>query len=87
MTVSLTAGATAPAGLQANTINTERFFELVDAPKETNDATLIACCKTCRKGKSWGDSCINRSCTRRKGRGCACDGWQAEVVAEIRTSR
>ncbi len=36
--VSLTAGATAPAGSQGNTINTERFFELVDALKEKNRA-------------------------------------------------
>lgn len=33
-----------------------------------------ACCKTCRKGKACGNSCISRSKTCRKGRGCACDG-------------
>lgn len=35
---------------------------------------LAACCKTCRKGKACGDSCISRSKTCRKGAGCACDG-------------
>ncbi len=33
-----------------------------------------ACCKVCRKGKACGNSCISRSYTCRKGRGCACDG-------------
>lgn len=33
-----------------------------------------ACCKVCRKGKACGDSCIKRSYTCHKGRGCACDG-------------
>jgi hypothetical protein len=32
-----------------------------------------ACCKTCRRGKACGDSCIARSMTCRKGPGCACD--------------
>jgi len=35
---------------------------------------IAACCKICRKGKACGDSCINRSYTCRKGKGCACDG-------------
>ncbi len=33
-----------------------------------------ACCKTCRKGKACGDSCISRDKTCRKPKGCACDG-------------
>ena len=33
-----------------------------------------ACCKTCRKGKACGNSCISRSKTCRKSPGCACDG-------------
>lgn len=33
-----------------------------------------ACCKTCRKGKACGDSCISRDKTCRKGPGCACNG-------------
>ncbi|KKO07645.1 hypothetical protein LCGC14_0056010 [marine sediment metagenome] len=32
------------------------------------------CCKTCSKGKACGDSCISRSYTCHRPRGCACDG-------------
>lgn len=32
------------------------------------------CCKTCRKGKACGDSCIADEKTCHKGPGCACDG-------------
>lgn len=35
-----------------------------------------ACCKTCRKGKACGNSCIARDKTCRKGPGCACDAQQ-----------
>ncbi len=31
-----------------------------------------ACCKTCRKGKPCGDSCISKNKTCHKGPGCAC---------------
>ena len=31
-----------------------------------------SCCKYCKKGKPCGDSCINRSYTCRKRKGCAC---------------
>lgn len=31
------------------------------------------CCKTCRKGKACGDSCIARTKTCRVGPGCACN--------------
>ena len=34
---------------------------------------IAACCKICRKGKACGDSCISRSKTCNKGKGCACD--------------
>ena len=33
-----------------------------------------SCCKICRKGKACGNSCISRSKTCHKGKGCACDG-------------
>jgi hypothetical protein len=32
------------------------------------------CCKTCSAGKACGDSCIARSKTCHKGKGCACNG-------------
>lgn len=35
-------------------------------------ATQAYCCKVCKKGKPCGDSCISRSYTCHKGRGCAC---------------
>jgi hypothetical protein len=37
------------------------------------------CSRICRKGRAYGDSCISRSYTYRKGRGCACDA--AEVCS------
>ena len=33
-----------------------------------------SCCKTCRKGKACGDSCISKSKSCHAGRGCACNG-------------
>jgi len=72
--ISLSAGAADSGQLQVKTITTEKFFEFVGVANEKNGAILIACCKTCRKGKACGDSCINRSYTCRKGQGCACDG-------------
>lgn len=32
------------------------------------------CCKTCRKGKACGNSCISTSKSCRVGPGCACNG-------------
>jgi hypothetical protein len=32
------------------------------------------CCKVCRKGKACGDSCISKSYSCTRPRGCACDG-------------
>lgn len=46
------------------------------APAETTARNCIPssrCCKVCRKGKACGSSCISRSYTCRKGRGCACN--------------
>ena len=33
-----------------------------------------SCCKTCRKGKACGDSCIARHLNCTRGAGCACNG-------------
>ena len=38
------------------------------------DELASACCKICTKGKACGNSCIQKSKTCHKGRGCACDG-------------
>jgi hypothetical protein len=32
------------------------------------------CCRICTTGKACGDSCIARSKTCHKGKGCACNG-------------
>ena len=32
------------------------------------------CCRVCSAGKACGDSCIARSKTCHKGKGCACNG-------------
>ena len=37
------------------------------------DQVAQACCKTCRKGKACGNSCIARWKTCRQPPGCACD--------------
>jgi hypothetical protein len=37
---------------------------------------IAQCCKTCRKGKACGNSCISRSYTCNKPPGCACDATQ-----------
>jgi len=34
----------------------------------------LYCCKICKKGKACGDTCINKSYTCTKPRGCACNG-------------
>lgn len=34
------------------------------------------CCRVCSNGKACGASCISRSYTCRKGKGCACNSWE-----------
>ena len=34
------------------------------------------CCKVCSTGQACGNSCISRSYTCHKGRGCACNSWE-----------
>lgn len=46
-------------------------FNLDESAEEAEE---LACCKTCRKGKACGDSCISRQKQCHKGPGCACDG-------------
>ncbi|MBP5859011.1 hypothetical protein KAJ83_18470 [Marivibrio halodurans] len=45
-------------------------------------AQLAACCKTCRKGKACGDSCIRADYRCTKPPGCACDGVRPPVPAD-----
>ena len=60
-------------GSTSNALGSAKFWQLVN---DVHQGQIIkaACCKTCRKGKACGDSCISKSKTCRKGRGCACDG-------------
>lgn len=52
----------------------ELLLEQTAAPQSQAHAFSASCCKTCRKGKACGNSCISKKkrCTR--GAGCACDG-------------
>lgn len=45
-------------------------------------AQLAVCCKTCRKGKACGDSCIRADYRCTKPPGCACDGVKPPVPAD-----
>ena len=52
----------------------ERLLER-DGAEAGDPTTQLSqrCCKTCRKGKACGDSCIAREKTCGKPAGCACD--------------
>ena len=41
--------------------------------EEYQVVALKKCCKTCKKGKACGDSCINKQLKCHKPKGCACD--------------
>ena len=45
-------------------------------PPARNCTPRSQCCKVCSKGKACGNTCISRSYTCHKGRGCACDAWE-----------
>ena len=51
---------------QAGATETEELVE----PKEA-ECIADGCCKTCKKGKACGDSCIAKSKTCTKPKGCA----------------
>ena len=42
--------------------------------KSEEPKSSIYCCKICKKGKACGDTCINKSYTCTKPKGCACNG-------------
>ena len=61
-----------------------RFFDRVIATSSRSNpfnefqqaeraAAEKQCCKVCSKGKACGNTCISRSYTCHKGRGCACN--------------
>ena len=49
-------------------------FNKIELPGFETDPARMACCKICKKGKACGDTCINKSYTCTKPRGCACNG-------------
>ncbi|UXP32849.1 hypothetical protein N6H18_02605 [Reichenbachiella agarivorans] len=49
---------------------TDQEIECIDEAESEN----MDCCKTCKKGKACGDSCIKKEYTCHKPKGCACDG-------------
>ncbi len=72
--MSLAGGSRGAGTLQSHAVPpaptaAETLLNLI-APKVLN----AACCKTCRKGKACGDSCISRDKSCSKAAGCACDG-------------
>ncbi len=67
-TVFLSAGPVAAA--EESAIQVKAWRTLLPESAQTVPA---ACCKTCRKGKACGNSCISRAKTCRKPPGCACD--------------
>lgn len=57
---------------QETTITTTQTvaYEECSAPTDGGQS----CCRTCKTGKACGDSCINKSYTCTKPKGCACNG-------------
>jgi predicted lipoprotein len=77
--VALTAWANAPRAHDASSASEQGAVEGLNLPKEESlehsHAQLLAtvCCKTCRKGKACGNSCISRTKACHQPPGCACD--------------
>lgn len=77
-------GATLSVGVWASCLSAAPMQSFASPPEPAAVELLLqrtkpdvlnaACCKTCRKGKACGDSCISRDKSCRKGAGCACDG-------------
>ena len=66
--------------------NPHLFIPEVTQPTPSNDAVRPPptsrrrnCCRICRTGKACGNSCISRSYTCRRPRGCACNGNQVQL--------
>ncbi len=63
--------AAGPAGAADDKSMLPRSWQIL--LPEPPSAVQAACCKTCRKGKACGNSCISRAKTCHKPPGCACD--------------
>lgn len=84
MALSFAQASDSPDGAESTT-DLESSIIIVDqgdcvSPDGSSSAdTLLSeskkCCKVCKKGKACGDSCIAKSKTCTKGKGCACNGY------------
>lgn len=76
LATALSMAAFPSQAIQPVELSTPPFATLMERLDTIRGATIVqaACCKTCRKGKACGDSCISKTKTCRKGVGCACDG-------------
>ncbi len=83
--IALSVLAAGPAGAADDKFMPPRSWQMLLPGLPS--AVLAACCKTCRKGKACGNSCISRAKTCRKPPGCACDAtgkgaWPEEAGAQ-----
>jgi|GEM_PF-5606652 len=59
--------------LANNTYQANNFVDELIA-KSSDSSFAKYCCKTCKKGKAYGDSCISKTKACYKAEGCACNG-------------
>lgn len=59
---------------QSETLSTEQNCDSTIDPITGEVMLAQVCCKTCRKGKACGNSCISRDKQCHQPPGCACDG-------------
>ena len=65
----------------------DQLLHSLGLTQEANVEVSAACCKICKKGKACGDSCIKKSYTWHKGKGCACDGRVESRNALLRSAK
>lgn len=69
--------STSPASIAAAIEVAEALDALAPCQFKAGTGEILlaqGCCRTCRKGKACGNSCINRNYTCRQPPGCACNG-------------
>ena len=72
--VTVLVGSTPGVAEQKNQVpSVATFWSAIQALKDP-PVVKVACCKTCRKGKACGNSCISRNKRCSKPPGCACNG-------------
>lgn len=53
---------------------TNCLIDVTEYSGYNDDFDAFKCCKTCKKGKACGDTCIARNKKCHVGKGCACNG-------------